>query len=513
MRPEEHREDTEKRVSRRAFVGGGGAAIPAAARGAPPRTQAAGKPPEPGPRPADAESSARLFCTSGVINGLAVQADVIPVRSECGIGALMPWADRLWMVTYVAHNENTGAGTGLYEIDADLSLRKRPESVVGTYANRLIHSKSNQLIIGPHVIDAAGNVRTIESIQGHRLTATMEHLEDRANKVYFLTMEGLLFEADVHTLQTRLLFDLIRELSIPREARPHFKGGYTAGGRVVVANNTYDEPEYDGTRSSGRLAEWDGRKWTILETNPFNEVTGRKSFGNAIYATGWDKASAILCVYTHGKWLTYRLPKATHAMDQYWLTEWPRIREVESERMLMDCHGMFYELSPLAYDGRIWGVRPISTHLRIIPDFCSYRGYLVLAGDHVAPIFEGNHVAGQPQSGLWFGKTDDLWQFGKPKGWGGPWWDKRVQADEPSDPYLMTGFDQKVLHLYHDADAPVEFRIEVDFLGNGTWKTYDTLRVPAKGYVHHEFPAGFSAHWVRVIPGATCTATAWFVYT
>jgi len=448
---------------------------------------------------------------NGVIPSLSVRADLGPPRTESGIGALMPWAGRLWLVSYVSHKSGSGSGTGLYEIDENLSMRKRPESVVGTYANRMIHPQSNQLIIGPHIIDAEGNVRTIEVIQNYRLTATMEHLNDPANKVYFLTMAGFLFEVDVNTLEAKQLFDLVKELEISKGV--HFKGGHTSNSRVVVANNTYMESDFEGTTADGRLAEWDGEKWTILEKTAFNEVTGRRNMGKVIFATGWDKASAILKVFAAGQWSTYRLPKASHCFDHYWQTEWPRIREVESERYLMDCHGMFYELSPVAYSGKIWGVRPISTHLRIIPDFCSFRGLLVLAGNQVTPIGDSNLLAGESQAGLWFGKTDDLWQFGKPKGWGGPWWEKPVSANEPSDPYLMTGFDQKVLHLYHDSDDNVHFTIEVDFLGNGTWKTYSVITVQSYGYTHYEFPAGFSAHWVRITVDKPCTATAYFAYT
>ena len=54
---------------------------------------------------------------SGVISPLSVKADLLPARSECGIGALMPWAGRLWMITYVSHKSSSGSGTGLYEID------------------------------------------------------------------------------------------------------------------------------------------------------------------------------------------------------------------------------------------------------------------------------------------------------------------------------------------------------------------------------------------------------------
>ncbi len=450
---------------------------------------------------------------SGVFPHLNAKADIDTVRSETGIGALMPWANRLWFITYVAHLKQSGGGTGLFEVDEHMNIRKHPESVTGTYANRMIHAATSQLIIGPHLIDIHGNVRTLHDMAEHRLTAVMEHLDDPDHKVVFLTMEGLLFETDLRTLKSTLLFDLIQELALPAGTYSHFKGGWTKFGRIVVANNSYEEKDFKGETAGGRLAEWDGKKWTVLEETAFNEVAGIKPDTHPLYATGWDRASCILKTCIGGEWTTYRLPKATHAMDHMILTEWPRIREVETERFLMDCHGMFYELSHLAYEGKLWGIRPISTHLRMIPDFCTWRGMLVLAGNQVTPIWDTNLLAGEPQSNLWFGKTDDLWQFGKPKGWGGPWWESEVQAGAYSDPYLMTGFDQKCLHLSHNARSAVTFTVEVDFLGNGTWKQYDSFTVAADGYCHHEFPAAFSAHWVRLKSNTDCTATAYFTYT
>jgi hypothetical protein len=444
----------------------------------------------------------------GVLPRLAAVAGHAP-RTECGIGALMPWADRLWLVSYVAHTASSGTGTGLYEVDETLSMRKRPESVVGTYANRMIHSESSQLFIGPHAIDPAGNVRTLDALEKHRLTATVRHLSDPKSKVYFLTMEGLLFEVDVQTLGATQVADVKEALEIAGPA--HFKAAHTGLGRLVVANNSYDEKDFERPGSGdGRLAEWDGDKWTILERTAFVEVVGNGIQENAIFATGWDRASAILKVFTGGRWSTYRLPKGTQSQDQAWFTEWPRIREVETERLLMDLHGVFYELPALAYEGKVWGIRPISSHLRMVPDFCSWRGLLVLAGNENSSMKDKNIVGGQPQSGLWLGKTDDLWSFGKPAGWGGPWWES--MTGKPSDPYLMTGFDKKVLHLSHDSTYEVCFTVEVDFLGNQEWKTYAVIAVPARGYAHHEFPDGFSAHWVRVTASPQCRATAYFVY-
>ena len=263
-------------------------------------------------------------------------------------------------------------------------------------------------------------------------------------------------------------------------------------------------------RDQGRLAEWDGENWTILEKKPFVCTAGREGFGGTTFASGWDQASAILKVYTDADktWRTYRLPKSSHCFDHKWQTEWPRIREVEHERLLMDHHGMFYELSPWAYNNRIWGVRPISTHLWVHGDFCTYRGMLVLGADNAS-----NPGSAEPQSGLWFGKTDDLWKLGKPTGWGGPWWDEAVKAGEASDPYLMTGFDKKCIHIKHDADKQATFDIQVDFMGCGEFVTYAKMVAPPKGYVQHTFPEGFSAHWVRVVPDTDCTATAQLFYT
>lgn len=443
----------------------------------------------------------------GVFPKMTVMAKGLGSDSEAGIGALIPWAEKLWATGYVAHIR--GHGLGLHEITEDMKMTRRPEAVTGTFTNRMAHWPSGQAFIGPHAIDADGNVRTIEALKKYRLTSTMRHLKDPENMVYFLGMEGGFWEVNVHSLKAEKLFDLVKELEI-RPAKEHFKAAYTAAGRVVVANNTYDEREFLGQRDAGRLAEWDGKKWTVIERNPFVEVHGNpggSSYGSTtIYATGWTKSSVVLRVFAKGKWDRYLLPKGSHSFDHAWNTEWMRIRHAVTERLLMDAHGIFYELPPQAYEGKVWGIKPICSHLRVIPDFCHWRGMFVMASDQI------DHDQGQPQSGLWFGNIDDLWKMGKPTGWGGPWWQTPIEKGQVSDPFLMTGFDKKVLHLAHDADKSIDFAIEIDFLGNGTWMPYKTIAVSSKGYEHHEFPDAFSAHWVRIRTGASCKATAYFMY-
>lgn len=452
---------------------------------------------------------------SGVMPHLAVKAGHLPARTETGIGALMPWANRLWFVTYVAHKHASGSGTGLFSVDDGMSLTKHPESVVGTYANRMIHKESNQLFIGPHAIDVDGNVRTIAPLVDVRITATCRHLTDPANKVYMVGMEGEFAEVDVNTLEVRMLADLKQELAMGERCRPHFKDAYTAHGRVVVANNSYYAADFLRGHSDGRLAEWDGKVWTVLERTQFNTTAGRLAgdMGEAIYAVGQDRASALLKVYLPSTgWRNYRLPKATHTQDHAWTTEWPRIREIESERWMVNASGLFYELPAMTYADAVWGLRPVCSHLRIVGDYCSWNGLLVMAGDQTTPIGDANAYVGQPQANLWFGKSDDLWQWGKPTGWGGPWWETAVKAGEPSDPFLMTGFEHKCLHVRHDGGDGVRVTVQVDFMGQGQWVDYETLKIKG-GYAYHVFPTGFSAHWVRVVADRAGVATAQFAYT
>ena len=79
----------------------------------------------------------------------------------------------------------------------------------------------------------------------------------------------------------------------------------------------------------------------------------------------------------------WRLPKGDAAFDELTGRGLSRIdREVVTERDLFNCHGTFYEL-PAENAGGFAKIRPITTHNRLIHDYCSYRGLLVmLTGIH-----------------------------------------------------------------------------------------------------------------------------------
>lgn len=484
-----------------------------------------------------------VISINGVVPSLAGIADSaptvdegLPKRSECGIGALMPWADKLYMVTYLSV-PGYGAGTGLYEIDEHLQMKKLANHS-SVYANRMIHHWTDQVIIGPYAIDAKGNVRTFTDLLTVRIGAVAEHILEPETKIYIVSMEGVLYEADVKSLQVTQLVDLVNVLKIPvspdphttGQCYPHFKSALTVhtstdgkgglgnkkGGTLYVASNGFNEADFLHGSSCGRLASWDGTgDWQVLEHTAFYEVVARKNYGRAVYAAGWDRKSVILKILQVGSpdspdtgnfgWQTVRLPKASHAFDHGWQTEWPRIREVETERYLLDASGLFYELSPLGWGGTTFGVRPISQHLRVVPDFASFRGFLVMGGNQVSSIFDNNIVTGQSQSGLWLGKTDDLWSWGKPQGWGSVWDDEAVNAQSVSDPYLMTGFEHKTLHLSASANHTnsLTFVVEVDPTGDamrtGKWRRFTSVEVKhPEWFTAYVFPTGFSAHWVRV---------------
>ena len=207
----------------------------------------------------------------------------------------------------------------------------------------------------------------------------------------------------------------------------------------------------------------------------------------------------------------YRLPKGSAAYDK--LTA-RGIRECVSERYLANIHGTFYEIprDSGAYHPGIELIKPVATHSRAIVDFCTWRGLMVIRGTSPGAKPDGNYFASADgKTGLWFGHIDDLWKFGKPVGVGGPWKDTPVKAGEPSDQYLMTGYDRKRLDISHDSDEAIEMTVEVNFDHN-VWREYAKISVPAGKTAQHKFPDGFNAHWVRLKSPADCRATAIFTY-
>ena len=230
-----------------------------------------------------------------------------------------------------------------------------------------------------------------------------------------------------------------------------------------------------------------------------------------------EDAASLLTIGADGR--RFRLPRSpvAHARTLPWT---PRdVREVLQERSLANLGGTFYEIprfgvcdpNELRNLPDYARMRPIASHSAEIIDFTIWRGLLVLSGVRGDAVTDG-HIFRDGGLGLWFGAFDDLWKLGAPKGVGGPWLDTPVSAEVPSDAYLMTGFDRKVLNLSHRSGRAATFRLEIDVTGDGTFHPYATLTVPAKETVEFAFPPGYHAHWLRLVPTRSTVASAQLTY-
>jgi hypothetical protein len=473
-------------------------------------------------------------------------------QGECGIGAVVPWADRLWFITYGPHLPN-GSDDKLYELDAALRLTPRPESVGGTPAARLIHRDTNQLVIGPYVIDAERDVRAVspQRMPG-RLTAAARHLTDPAGKVYVVDMEGLVYELDMRSLEPKRLF----ARAVPGW---HGKGGYSGQGVLVLANNgehgagtadafkpfLYAIPNVrNSPAEAGVLAEWDGTDWRLIRRRQFTDVTGPGGIAGPptadapLWALGWDEKSVLLMVRSHadaqaGKdpWHAFRLPKAcgSYDGDHGWHTEWPRIREVvpaqdgKPARFLLTMHGGWYELPAGFSSASPCGLEPVCTHLKITGDVAPWRlegrPAIVFGCDDAAKSgFKTelqnprNDLTGRSNSNLWFTTWEGLGALGRPAGTAYAWRDEDVAAGIPSDPVLFSGgYRGRSVHLAHRGDSAATFTLEA---GCGdTWRELAARAVPAQGYAHVELPDDVPGAWIRVVADRDVRgATAIFRY-
>ena len=463
-------------------------------------------------------------------------------EGECGTGAVVPWADKLWVITYGPHLP-LGSSDKLYEIDQDLNMQIRPESIGGTPANRMIHKESEQLFIGPYAIGKNGEVRTIPyTDMPGRHTGNARHLTDPANKIYYASMEEGFYEVDVHDLTVKQFYEdgnIRSKKKDDTDTNPagsllkgaHGKGYYSGQGVTVYSNNGESGSkaleQFD--IEAGSLSEWDGEEWKLVRRNQFVEVTGPGGiYGNAnpetdpIWATGWDHKSVILASRDAEKgWSFYRLPKASHSYDgaHGWNTEWPRIRNVGKEGKpdyLMTMHGMFWKFPESFKEGSTAGIRPRSAYLKVVGDFTRWNDGLVFGTDDSANkeflnkrSAKGNiQGPGQSNSNLWFGSMDLPDELGPNTANGALWLNEEVTAKVASEPMLFAGWKNKNLWIKNEGKSNVIFTIEIDAKGDGNWETTDEVEVKAGESTRKYFDQNTSGEWIRLTANQNTIATA-----
>lgn len=479
-------------------------------------------------------------CFSGIYPSLAYYNS----QGECGTGAVVPWQGSLWVVTY-SPDEPFGSDDRLYQITPDLKLITRPESIGGTPANRMIHLPSNQLFIGPYVIDSLCNVRVLpwQTVPG-RHTGNAAHLQDPENRILLATMESGFYDLDVHTLEAVELYKDGHQKK--REGFKgelctifpgyHGKGFYSGQGVAVYSNNGEEGPlaqkKFD--IPSGSLNEWDGEKWTLVRRNQFTEVTGPGGiYGNPdpandpIWSLGWDYKSVILAIREPDKgWSYYRLPKASFAYDgaHGWNTEWPRIRNVGTEgqtELLMTMHGMFWHFPESFSTSNSSGIRPRGAYLKVIGDFTEWNGRLVFGCDDSAkseflnkrPQKGGIAGPGRSNSNLWFCYPDTPDKLGPTTASGSVWMKETVKAGEPSEPFIFQGWDHKCAWLANRSKEAARISFEVDEKGNGMWKPLKSVDIAGESSLFISFEDSESGAWVRAVSDKDICADLEFNFT
>ena len=470
---------------------------------------------------------------SGVYPQLTMRND----EGECGTGAVVVWQGDLWAITYAPHMPR-GSSDKLYRVSPELKQHIFEGSVGGTPANRMIHRETQQLLIGPYLIDAQKTIRVIPPTQMlGRLTANARHLDWPTSLIYYATMEEGLYLVDLKTLEVECLIRDGHAKDGPgiKSELPgyHGKGLYSSQGRVVYANNGETGPKVkvDPTVPSGALGQWFGEgDWQLIRRNQFTEVTGPGGiYGNEnpdtdpIWAMGWDAKSVILALLEGGEWHFYRLPKGSHSYDgaHGWNTEWPRIREIGEDDLLATMHGTFWRFPATFSRSNSAGIEPRSNYLKVVGDFCRWGDRIVLGCDDSAKSeflntrqFKAEHAAaGQSNSNLWFVDPSLLDNFGPAIGRGSVWLREDVDADAVSDPYLLSGYDLRHLHLHHESDSHVTFVIEVDREGTNEWEPVREVRVPSRLGYSHRIREEDDGVWMRLrcIQGAV-GVTANFQY-
>ncbi|MEA4935334.1 MAG: hypothetical protein VB102_01695 [Paludibacter sp.] len=471
-------------------------------------------------------------------------------EGECGTGAVVSWADRLWVITYGPHFP-FGSSDKLYEITPDLRQIIRPESTGGTHANRFIHKESNQLFIGPYCIDSLRNVRVLrfEDVPG-RYTGMARHLTDPTNKIYLATMEEGFYEIDVHSLQTKVLYEdgVVKNKEAwsnhddtnankPNPLLPgaHGKGLYSGQGVLVYSNNGEAHPDAltNFDLESGVLAEWDAKTWKVIRRNQFVEVTGPGGiYGNLnpgtdpIWATGWDSKSIITGVRGAGKWHFYRLPKASSSYDgaHGWNTEWPRIRNVgtdENPDYLMTMHGMFWRYPSTFSATNTAGIRPRSAYLKVVGDFTRWNNRLVFGCDDSAQKeflnkrkAKGNiEGPGQSNSNLWFTSIEKPDELGITTATGAVWMDSKLKKYEVSEPFLFAGWEKRCAWLANQGKEEVNFLLQIDKKGDNNWSNFKNIIVPAGKTRFIEFKTSEQGEWIRAQINKNTQASLVFAYT
>ena len=442
------------------------------------------------------------------------------IRSECGIGALMPWADKLWITTYPDENGN-GGGMGLWSLDEDGNMVLVSETN-GTHAGRAC--SGDYAFIGEHKIHRDGTVIRMTGFGADvRITAWAkvpgQTPDSNGNVwVYALGMDGSIFRVkDSASPTVTFVGNAAAGLGIV--GQPHFKAMWGTPKRLyVVSNINFPDGRagyLDLTTLGGTLA------WTRLDTGVATgashiEVAGSYDGNGHVFALGQDQWTGFLHLIhgnDAGPARRFLIPLASRQQVKGWQQEWMRIRQADTtERYLMDFHGCYYALSPFldstdGNDSQTTGfprLEALGMHTRTTTDFAVFDGKLWLGSNSSSTQSSNKYPnAGQSASILWsVASVDELLSMTrKPRASGAFYWQKAIPAATESEPMLARGYDKKVI-LIKNGTASTSSTITVYGYWGDRKQAIGTVAVAGGELKTFPIPDGVHPDWVSVSSSA-----------
>lgn len=462
---------------------------------------------------------------------------------ENGVGALLAWNDRLYFLTYPAENYTPGdGGLGLYSIGKGEAGPRLERDTGATDVGRIALNVGRKAIMGRTIIDADGDLTPITGFAvGDRICGYAVHPLALTTKVIALTMSSSgagiasrIYEVTVATATASLVADASTAPSKTADTMvstsqgngdQHFKSiwaavaGTSGNSRLYVANNRHN-PQ---TLSVVDPNDW---TWTPL-ANPADgngtswiNVGGcyMDDDGDTVFATGIDAWSGLLAAFDPDDPsrapTVIRIPVPTMAQYHRFQQEWMRLRQVATERFILDLHGTWYDVSPYLGGGAtvsaggIPRMRALSRHYNTFPDFCAFDGHLAVALSSSSPHVAQFPDAGQPTSGISLRDIEDVARGPKPDGVG-YWYRGSAATAVESKLMLVKGYAPGEAHFYNGGGGAISMTLNIRIAGSSGSIPYYTLSIPANSHAAIKLP---QADYVSVTPGGSYgTVSAWVV--
>lgn len=431
-------------------------------------------------------------------------------RSESGIGALMPWANKLWLTTYPDENGN-GSGTGLFSLDEDGHL-ELVEETNKTHAGRAISGE--YAFIGEHKIHQDGTAIRMAGFETtDRITAWAVVPGQIPNSegyvwTYCLTMGGRIYRI-LNDDSTEVVFVGDASTAFNISGQAHFKAMWGTPTRLYVVSNINNPDGRFGYYHipSSTFTRLDNSIDTRTTGMSYIEVSGSYDGFRHAFALGQDNYTGYLYLINgndSSEPRIFLIPLPSRQQVFGWQQEWMRIRQADTtERFIMDFHGGYFALSPFldGEDNAATGlprIEALGNHSRTTTDWAVFDGKLWLASNASSTQNNNRYPnGGQSQSILWgVESVDELLSHTRKARASG--WFYRARQITTDESYMMMsrGYDRKM--FYYKNGSETVHNITLYGYWGTTKQPIEVFEVTANELVTFQVPDGMNPDWFSI---------------